>query len=147
MKNKTFLFIGLATAAVIYLLTKKSAAKNLKVYFNSLKLDKSKGIAIPTVKASFRIVNPTSSSLSVDSIAGDIYINNKQLSSVSNTDKFTIPANSESYYDVNVKTGIFTALQTIYSLLKDKKRMSVTFDGAINSGGFLLPIKETIIQF
>ena len=102
----------------------------------------------PTVQAVFRIVNPTSSTLTIDSIAGDITVNNKFLSSLSQIDPISIPANSETLYTINIKTPILNALQTIVSLFKSKsKSFKVDFVGTVNSGGILLPINETVMMF
>ena len=102
--KKQFLFIGIGAAILLYFLSKSSAAKNLKIYFQTLSLKKSKGFNFPTVQAVFRIVNPTSSTLTIDSIAGDITVNDKFLSSLSQIDPISIPANSETLYTINIKT-------------------------------------------
>jgi len=146
--KKSFLFIGVGAAILLYLLSKKSAAKNLKVYFQTLSVKKSRGFNFPTIQAVFRIVNPTSSTLTIDSIAGDINVNGKFLSSLSQTETLTIAANSETLYTINIKTPIFNALSTLVELVKARsKNIKVSFDGTVNSGGILLPISETIMMF
>jgi LEA14-like dessication related protein len=146
--KKSYLFIGIGAAVILYFLSKSSAAKNLKVYFQTLSLKKSKGLNFPTVQAVFRIVNPTSSTLTIDTIAGDITVNNKFLSSLSQIDPISIPANSETLYTINIKTPIFNAITTVISLFKSKsKSFKVDFNGTVNSGGILLPINETVMMF
>jgi hypothetical protein len=145
MKGNKFLYVGIGAAILLLLLSKRSAAKNLRVYFQTIGLKKPKGLNFPTVTATFRIVNPTSSTLLIDSIAGDLMVNNKLLSSISNIDSISIPAKSETLYTVNIKTPIFQALTTVIQLLKEKsKKIKVDFVGTANSGGLLLPINETI---
>lgn len=137
--------MGLGAAVVLYLLSKKSAAKNLRIYFQTIGLKKSTGLNLPTITATFRIQNPTSSTLTIDSLAGDLMVNNKLLSTLQNNEKFTVAAKSESLYTVNIKTPIFNALTTVLQLLKAKtKNIKVDFVGTANSGGFLLPINETV---
>ena len=80
MKNKSFIYLGIGAAVLLYLLSKKSAAKNLRIYFQTIGTKKSTGLNFPTITATFRIVNPTSSILTIDSIVGDLMINNKLLS-------------------------------------------------------------------
>jgi hypothetical protein len=144
MKNKSFIFIGIG-AVVLYLLSKTSAAKNLRIYFQTIGMKKPSGLNFPTITATFRVVNPTSSTLTIDSLAGDLMVNNKLLSTLSNNESFTVPAKSESLYTVNIKTPIFNALTTVVQLLKAKtKNIKVDFVGTANSGGFLLPINETV---
>ena len=145
MKNKSFIYFGIGAAVLLYLLSKKSAAKNLRIYFQTIGTKKSTGLNFPTITATFRIVNPTSSTLTIDSIAGDLMVNNKLLSTLANNESFTVPAKSESLYTVNIKTPIFNALTTVLQLLKAKtKNIKVDFVGTANSGGILLPINETI---
>jgi hypothetical protein len=144
MKNKSFIYLGIG-AVVLYLLSKTSAAKNLRVYFQTIGMKKPSGFNLPTITATFRIVNPTSSTLTIDSIAGDLMVNNKLLSTLSNNESFTVPAKSESLYTVNIKTPLINAFVTVVQLLKSKtKNIKVDFVGTANSGGFLLPINETI---
>ena len=108
-------------------------------------MKKPSGFNLPTITATFRIVNPTSSTLTIDSIAGDLMVNNKLLSTLSNNESFTVPAKSESLYTVNIKTPLINAFVTVVQLLKSKtKNIKVDFVGTANSGGFLLPINETI---
>ena len=143
--KKSYIFAGIGAAIVLYLLSKSSAAKNLRIYFQTIGLKKPTGLNFPTVTATFRILNPTSSTLTIDSLAGDLMVNDKLLSTLSNIEKITIPAQSESLYTINIKTPIFNALTTVIQLLKAKtKKIKVTFDGTANSGGLLLPINETI---
>jgi LEA14-like dessication related protein len=145
MKNKNFIYIGLGAAVLLYLLSKKSAANNLRVYFQTIGLKKASGLNLPTITATFRIVNPTSSTLTIDSLAGDLLVNNKLLSTLQNNEKFTVAAKSESLYTVNIKTPIFNALTTVIQLLKAKtKNIKVDFVGTANSGGILIPIDETV---
>jgi len=144
MKNKSFIYLGIG-AVVLYLLSKTSAAKNLRIYFQTIGMKKASGLNFPTITATFRVVNPTSSTLTIDSLAGDLMVNNKLLSTLSNNESFTVPAKSESLYTVNIKTPIFNALTTVVQLLRAKtKNIKVDFVGTANSGGFLLPINETI---
>lgn len=147
MKKGTILYFGAAAAILLYLLSKKSAAKNLKVYFQSVALKKASGFVLPTIQATFRLVNPTSSPLTITSIAGDLLINDKFFSSISQVQSITVPAQSESLYTINVKTPVLQALYTIVQLFKNKQRIQVQFDGTVNSDGLLLPIKETIMMF
>ena len=117
----------------------------MRVYFQTVALKKGKGLNFPTVQAVFRIVNPTSSALTIDSIAGDILLNGQLLSSLSQTDSLSIPGQSESIYTVNIKTPIFNALTTLISLFKNKtKKINVEFTGSVNSGGIIIPISQKV---
>jgi len=142
--KKQILFIGIG-AIILYLLSKKSAAKNLLVYFQTLSVKKSGGLNFPTIQAVFRLVNPSSSPLTIDTIAGDIMVNDKLFSTLAQVNPITIAANSETLYSVNIKTPIFNALTTLVQLIRNKtKHIKIDFKGTANSGGILLPINDTI---
>lgn len=146
MSNKV-IFYGIAAGIILFFLSKKSAAKNLRIYFSSISLKKQGGLNLPTIVANFRIINPTSGSLVIDSIAGDLKVNDSLLSSINQNQPLTIPGNSESIYSINIKTPIISLASTIIYLLKSKtKKIKVQFDGTVNSGGILLPINETVFQ-
>lgn len=143
--KKSFLFVGVGAAILLYILSKKSAAKNLRVYFQTIALKKGKGLNFPTIQAVFRIVNPTSSALTIDSIAGDILLNGQLLSSLSQTESLSIPGQSESIYTVNIKTPVFNALTTLIALFKNKtKKINVEFTGSVNSGGIIIPLSQKV---
>lgn len=145
--KKSYIFAGIGAAVILYLLSKSSAAKNLRIYFQSIGLKKPSGLNFPTVTATFRIINPTSSTLMINSLAGDLMVNNNLLSTVQNIETINIPAKSETLYTINIKTPIFNALTTVIQLLKSKtKKIKVDFVGTANSGGILLPINETVFQ-
>lgn len=148
MKKATFLYISAAAAILLYFLSKKSAAKNLKVYFQSVALKKATGLVFPTLQATFRLVNPTSSPLTITSIAGDLLINNNFFSTLSQTQSMVVAAQSESLYIINVKTPALQAISTIIQLFRNKpKNVKVSFEGTVNSDGLLLPLNETIMMF
>jgi len=144
MNKNTLFIIGGAAAVAAYFYSQKNAAENLKVYFNGIDLQKAKGLNLPTVLAKFRLVNPTSSSLVITSIAGDINVNGSQFSTVQQTDAITVPGASEVIYTIKLKTPILSAVSTIYQLITKKQKLKVTFTGAANSRGIIIPINETI---
>ena len=147
MKKATILYLGAAAAILLYLLSKKSAATNLKVYFQSISVKKAKGLVLPTILATFRVINPTSSPLTITSIAGDIFLNDNFFSSLSQTQSMTVPGQSESLYTVNIKTPALNALYSIVKLFTKKLKMKVSFEGTVNSDGLLLPLSQSVTLF
>ena len=144
--KKYFPFIVIGGAVALYFLSKAGAAKKIRVYFKDISLGKSKGLHLPDIFARFRIVNPTNTPLSVDSIAGDIYFNKNLLASVQNLSKFTIEPNSELIYPVKIETSAFSLLQTLYDYLRNKEKITISFDGTVNSSGVVIPVKQIVIQ-
>jgi LEA14-like dessication related protein len=139
-------FIVIAAGAAFYFLSKGGAAKKLRIYFKDLNFGKSTGWKIPDVFARFRIVNPTNTALTVDSIAGDIFVNKNLLASIQNLGKVTIPANSEIIYPIKIQTSAFNVLNTVYQFIKNKEKVNIYFEGTVNSSGLALPIKQLIVQ-
>ena len=131
-----------AGAAVLYFMSKAQAGKNIKVYLQGLKF--SGGGIVPNIFLNFRVVNGTSTSVSIDSLVGEVFINNKFFASVSNTDKFNIPANAETYYTVKLSPSGLSTIAIVYNLIKNKQAVTVEFSGTVNSTGALIPVRQKI---
>lgn len=147
-KNTTIAL--LLCAGVIYAVSlygKTTAAKNLKVLFQGLKFEKSgSGNLLPALLLSFKIINPSSNTLQINSIVGDIFLNDSLLSTVEQTNPINIPANNISIYTIKLQTGITNVLQSFLSLIRKKQKAVIRFEGVANSSGFMIPIKQTIIS-
>jgi len=140
-------FVLIAGAVAYYYLSFGTAAKKIKVYFQSIKFGKSRGLSIPPIFAVFRVVNPSNTTLTIDSIAGDILVNGTTLASIQNLEKFTIPARSEKFYDVKVEAPISNVLSTAYSLFTTRgKKYTISFDGTVNAAGAAIAINQTVVQ-
>lgn len=144
--KKYFPFIIVGGAVALYFMSKAGAAKKLRVYFKDVSFGKSKGIRIPEIFARFRLVNPTNTPMTVDSIAGDIYFNKSLLASIQNLNKITINPNSEILYPVKIETSAFSLIQTLYNYLQNREKITVSFEGTVNSSGVVIPVKQIVIQ-
>lgn len=145
--KKYFPFVLIAAAVAYYYVSFGSAAKKLKFYFQSIKFGSSKGFSIPPIYAVFRIVNPSNTTISVNSIAGDITINGSPLASIQNLEKFTVSARSERFYEVKIQAPITSILSTVYSLFTSKgKKYTLAFDGTVNAAGAAIAINQTVVQ-
>ena len=145
MNSKTLIFLGLGAGIIFYFLSKGQAGKNLRITFSNIKFGKFTGLSLPII-ANFRIINPTNTPLKIENITGDIYINSKLISTVSQLTPFNIASNSEIIYPVNVQTGLMDAINVVRQLIRDRKKFTVTFKGSANSTGILIPIENTIVQ-
>jgi LEA14-like dessication related protein len=140
-------FVLVAAAVAYYYVSFGSAAKKLKFYFQSIKFGPSRGFSIPPIYAVFRIVNPSNTTISVDSIAGDITINGSALASIQNLEKFTVSARSERLFEIKIQAPITNVLSTAYQLFTTKgKKYSIAFDGTVNAAGAAIAINQTIVQ-
>lgn len=144
MKLTYLLPIG-AGAVALYFLSKAQAGKNIKVYLSGISLSKGSNV-IPDIFTKFRILNGSSTPVTLKSIVGDLYVNDKQIASVSNTESFAIPANKEVFYSVKVTPNVFTLLAIVTNLIKAKQRIKISFTGTVNTTGVMIPISETIYQ-
>lgn len=145
MNSKTLIFLGLGAGLIFYFLSKGQAGKNLKISFQNLKFGKFTGMSLP-ITANFSIINPTNTPLKIDNITGDIFVNGKLISTVSQLTPFNIGANSQISYPINVQTGLFDVINVVRQLIRERKKFTVTFKGSANSTGILLPIENTIVQ-
>jgi LEA14-like dessication related protein len=140
-------FVLIAGAVAYYYLSFGTAAKKIKFYFQSLKFGASKGLNIPPIFAVFRIVNPSNTTLTVDSIAGDILVNGSILASIQNLQSFTIAARSEKLYEIKIEAPISNILSTAYQLFTTRgKKFNISFDGTVNAAGAAIPVNQTVIQ-
>jgi LEA14-like dessication related protein len=146
MKKSSLIITAVLGAVALFFYSRMASAKSIKVYFSSLDIGKIIGFSLPEMFAKFRIVNPTNTALSVSALAGDIYVNDKPLASISQIEKLEIPAKQEIIYKVKISTPIISALPILISLVKKKQKIKITYSGTINSAGVLIPIEDTIYQ-
>ena len=146
MKKSGLLIAGVLGAVALFFYSRASAVKSLKVYLDSIDMGKITGFNLPELFAKFRIVNPSNTPLSVTSLAGDIFVNDKQLASIQQTEKLEIPANQEILYKVKIKTPVLSVLPILISFLRRKQKFKLTYKGDLNSSGVIIPIEDTIYQ-
>lgn len=142
--------IVLLTAAGILLwyYSRGMAAKKLNVNFQNIKFEKPRGIAFPELLVNFKIENPTNTPLQIDSLVGDIFVNDKLLSSINQNNPVTILNTRTTVYTVRatLKKGIVDAVYSILQLITQKKPINVRFKGWVKSSGLNIPIDTTVIQ-
>lgn len=132
----------LAGGIVLYFFSKGQAGANIKPYFKGLKVT---GNAFsPKFFLTFRIVNVSSFGVTVNAIAGEIYVNGKLVGDVNNTETFTIPKTSEIDYTVKFEPNSIAVIQTLYRFILRGQKMKISFVGKINTTGALVPINQEI---
>lgn len=146
MKKSSLVITAILGAVALFFYSRMASAKSIKVYFDSLDIGKIKGFTLPEMLAKFRIVNPSNTPLSITALAGDIYVNDKQLASISQNEKLEIPAKQEVIYKVKISTPVLSVLPILISLVRKKQKIKVTYSGSVNSSGVLIPIEDTIYQ-
>lgn len=144
MKPGKLLLFGVVGLFVYSLIAKAQAGKKLNVMFRTLRILKPSGLNLPTIQAIFSLQNPSSQQIILKSIVGDLYLNGKHLSNVSDFKQITIPANNEIDLPINIKIGLFDVLSNIKNLINSKKKFAVSFEGNVNAENIVIPIKQTI---
>lgn len=144
MKKYLPYILGGAAFIGLYFITRGRAAKKLIINFKDITVGNIKGLKVPDIFVRFNVVNPTSTPLSVTSIAGQIFLNGYLFTTVQNLDRVNIPGNTETIYSVKVLPPGFTAFLAIYKLIKNKQNADIEFKGTINTTGVTLPINESV---
>lgn len=129
---------------LFYFINKGQTAKRLKVIFKNIHFKKSTGATLPDIFADFLLINGTNTPLNINSIVGDIFINDKSLSTIQYLQKLEIPANSTSNLSIKVITPILSLLSVAYNLIIRKQKFTATFKGTLNSNGVLIPISQDV---
>jgi len=145
-KSLPFIIAG-AGLILFYFLSKAKAGKSLKINFFDISFGSGSGFNVPDLFVRFQIINPSRTPITIDSIVGDLIINNENFATISNVEKFTIPAQQTILYKVKVQIGVLNAFTTLYTLFKNKQKLKVTFNGNVNSSGIMIPINQTLRKF
>lgn len=146
MKNSTILILLGIGAVALTLMGARTAAKNLKFYFNGLDLKKSEGFTLPKIVAKFMLFNPASTGLTVQNITGDILVNDKQFGVIQSAGQFSVPGNSRKEYILDIRVPILSAVTSFLSFLKSGQKLKIEFSGTVNSGNIVIPVKQIIYQ-
>lgn len=144
MKKYIPILVGGAAFLALYFFSRGKAAKRLIITFKDITIGKIQGLKIPDIYARFNVINPTSTPLSVNSIAGQIFLNGNVFTTVSNLEKVNIPGNAQTTYQVKVMPPGLAAFLAIYKLIKNRQDAEIEFEGSINTTGVVIPIKESV---
>ena len=151
MNNKyLFPILAVGAAAFYYFKKLKIAGDNLKVNLKTISLSKkSSGLSLPKIILTFEIQNITNSSLNINGLVGDIYINGTYLANVSNLKAMAILPNSALNYPVEIQATFLDAVPLLKDLIfkKGKRTINVTDNLKMNVNNILIPykIEKTII--
>mgnify|MGYP006269420727 CR=1 FL=1 len=132
--------------ALLYFSSIASAGRKIKVYFSSLKFGKIKGFNVPDTFAIFRLVNPTNTSITLNSFQADLFINDKYFGNMQNLNTTIIPANSEVNYSIKIEISVISTAMAFINLFRSGKKVKISYKGTINSAGLVIPISETVYQ-
>lgn len=138
--NELLLF-GAAAVALIWF-TKASAAKNLKFFIASVSAEMHG--ATPVIVLQVMIQNPTNESYTVSALVGNLSSSTGYLiGNVSGFQPVPVAARSQQLYPVNVRVNLIGTALDIFNLISNGNGLTqvVSFDGAINVSGVVVPIE------
>jgi len=141
-KMKKGLIYILGGAAALFLLTRKSLSK--KLVFQLKDVGTSGKWFAPVLVIKFRILNPSNQSAVVNSVAGELFMNNDLVTNISTFTKQKIGAKSESTLTLEAKPGLTDVFSTLIKVISNKKKnYTFKFVGNANIDGLIVPIAET----
>src|SRR5690606_13280338 len=102
----------------------------------SLKFD---GI-IPILNLKFALGNPSTSSYTVQALAGDVYLNNSFLGQVQSYDPVTISPLGITNVTLTLKLSLLGAIEQIRKVLNKEIGGKVQFNGSVTVSGASIPV-------
>ncbi len=135
--NKIFTYgiIGLLAYFGLRYAKKGLTAKVLNTKIRSIRLN-------PISKAGLiiEIINPSSASISFNSITLDLLVNGFALSTLNYQKPTRIEGNSSVQINIPFKINPLEGVQFLASLFKSKSDRTVEVSGTINGEGFVIPV-------
>lgn len=140
LKKAIFWVVG--GAAALYFLARYSFSKKAIFLLRSVK--PSGTILQPTITVEIAVQNPTNQRITLKSISGSIFVNDKYLANVSSFGDQIIAGNSESIVKVTARPSGLGVFQSVRELLTQPiGTIQVRFSGTANVDGINVPIEET----
>jgi len=144
MKGKSLIAFGIAAAAAIYLYSKNRLVQSAKFSFEKLSFD----IQKRKVNIVLGILNPTSTTATVNSIVGTLIINGKEVANVENYTKIAVKPKNKSLLPLTITPSAMGIFQLIKDFIKSKtkgQKATAKFTGTANVGGTSLPLNISLV--
>jgi LEA14-like dessication related protein len=144
MNGKSLVAFGIAAAAAIYFFGKNRLVQSAKFSFEKLSFDLKKR----KVNIVLGILNPTSTTATVQSIVGTLIVNGKEVANIENYTKVAVKPKSKSLLPLTITPsalGIFQLLKDYVSKKTKGQKATATFNGTANVGGTSLPLKISLV--
>lgn len=140
-KNKIGLFFGAAILmGAYYIFSKRSFAKNANFSFEGLKFDWKKKKVEITLSCS----NPTNNNITLNSVVGNLLLNNNTIASVESFTKTNIIANGKTNIKLDLIPSAIGILMSIKEFItnkaKTKQKINAKFLGSANMEGIIIPL-------
>lgn len=142
MKNNTSILLIGGAAVAFYYYQKTRAASLITYTINSVALNFS-GVT-PILKIILNIQNVTGQSITINSMAGFLYVNNQNVGSISNFAETVIAPNSQTAYEITVKMNLIGVVSDLINLITNKagNQTSIQIVANANIEGVIIPINS-----
>lgn len=139
MKKPILWILGGAT--VLYFLARYSFSRKANFVLQSIKPGGS--ILSPRVLITFAVQNPTNQRITVKSVVGSVYVDDKFLANVSSYGDQTIQPNAESLFTVTARPSAVGVFQSLKQLVTQPiGNIEIRFSGSANVDGINVPIEQ-----
>lgn len=138
-----WLFVGIAGIAATFLLTGKKFLSRLLFVPRGIKIDTT-SLIHPVIYLKIGIQNPSSVSVKLNSLIGQLSAGGKTLASVSAFPQMSIDGNAESVVTLTVEPSLVTAISFIINLIgQGVHGLDFLFEGNANVNNIVVPVKTT----
>jgi LEA14-like dessication related protein len=140
MNIKALIGVGVGAAILLYLVGRKKLSGSATFSFEKFNVDfvKKKAIII-----TLGVNNPTSQSLNINSIVGNLILSGKVVASVETFNKINVMPNAKTLIDLTVKPSLVGMAQIAIALAKKTEKaadLKLKFVGNGNVDGIAIPI-------
>jgi hypothetical protein len=145
--NKIGLLFGAALImGAYYIFSKRSFAKNANFSFEGLKFDWKK----KKVEIVLSCSNPTNNNITLNSVVGNLIVNNNTIASIESFSKTTIIANGKTNIKLDLIPSAIGILMSIKEFVTNKARtkqkINAKFIGSANMEGIIIPLDLQFIN-
>lgn len=139
MQTKNLLILG-GAGILLYYFSKAKAAALINYNINSVALN-FKGIT-PVLKILLNVQNVTNESIIINSMTGNLFIDNTNVGSISNFNQTLIANNSQSVYEIVVSLNLLGVVSDLINLITNHSGISKTVQIVANANveGLIIPI-------
>lgn len=141
-KKALVLFAAIAGFVGWKLYKKVQDADKLNVDIDSVDTKKSGGF-LPNIQITLLVKNPTGSTIKINSITGDLFVNNTKVGSINGFIPITIAANSSTKFPIVIVPDYLNAMDIITNIINTRLSTTGTFKGTVIADSFTIPITKT----
>lgn len=135
MKTTNLLLIGAAGLGVWYYTGLGVSTGTLNLVFSGVKLN-----SINDWSVILTVQNVGNTALVVNSMSGNILLNNEQLGNISDFTKRTIPGNSQADVEVHIKPQLFNLSSQLQNIINNRNApLAFNINGNVNVNNLVLP--------